>query len=55
MIERFDESLERPYEPSLDDVYVRQLGALGIVDALIDAVPTMVHPEDDTWVVRSNN
>ena len=54
-MELFNENLERPYSHQLDDEYVRQLGSLGIVDALIDAQPTLSHEEDSVWVIRSNN
>lgn len=34
----FDQSLERPFDPVLDEEYVRELGSLGLYDASLDIV-----------------
>lgn len=51
----FDESLERPFEPTLDAEYVKALGSLGLYDASLDTYQVKDHPEDDRWIIQSNN
>lgn len=35
-MERFDESLERPFDRVLDEPYLKVLGSLGLYDASLD-------------------
>ena len=50
MNEHLDESFERPFDPIIDDVLVRELGALGLVYANTAELPVDKLHDDRKWV-----
>lgn len=53
-MERFDESLERPIDASLDAEYIKLLGSLGLYDASQDNCKNPTEAPQ-AWAVQSDN